>query len=91
MPVPINLPWPCAVYTKSRDSYLFSHMCARTLGKSLPRDLSVDSLRRHRPGEVLDAALRSEFLVLVAGDVAQGVCVENAGAAGRPRFLYAGP
>ena len=92
MPVPISTPWPCAVYTKKRhfEPYVFSHMCARSVEKLVPGDLSVDSLRLFKPGEGMERAFHHDFLVLVAGDIAQGVCVENSRSSHRARFLYTG-
>jgi hypothetical protein len=93
MPPPhVSLPWPCAVYARKRpcEPYVFSHMCARRGVKRVPGDLRVDTLRRFDPLEGMQRARRAELVVLVAGDVAQAVCVENARSSHRPRFLYTG-
>ncbi len=80
--------WPCAVYVRDEaqrhrclpPEYTFSHYC-RVVGpsKPLPASLRVRDLQEHaRQPSHLAVLRRACFLVLVAGDIAHCVSVENA-------------
>lgn len=91
--------WPCAVYVRDEaqrrgpPEYTFSHF-SRGVGplKPLPASLRVRDLQEHaRNPSHLSALRRACFLVLVAGDVAHCVSVENArDRAARIPVLYRG-
>jgi hypothetical protein len=91
--------WPCAVYVRDEaqrrgpPEYTFSHFC-HGVGprKPLPASLRVRDLQEHaRLPSHLTALRRACFLVLVAGDVAHCVSVENArDRAARIPILYRG-
>jgi hypothetical protein len=84
---------PCAVYVREGRHYRFSHCCRpRPPRKAIPGSLRVRDLQEYSRQPPLLATLRKScFLVLVAGDVAQCVSVDNAGEhAQRVRFLYRG-
>jgi len=84
---------PCAVYVREGQRYRFSHYCRpQPPRKALPGSLRVRDLQEYARQPPFLAALRKAcFLVLVAGDVAQCVSVDNAGEhAQRVRFLYRG-
>lgn len=78
--------WPCAVYVRDEaqrrgpPEYTFSHLC-HGVGprKPFPPSLRVRDLQEHaRLPSHLAVLRRACFLVLVAGDIAQCVSVENA-------------
>ena len=85
--------FPCVVYTRSHAAhpYKFSHRCKRQVPKHVPDTLHVSSLTSffgtNRPEQ-----LEHEYaIILVGGDVAQGVSADNMLHPGkRQRFLYAG-
>jgi hypothetical protein len=92
-------PFPCAVYCRTQDSqsneFVFSHFCHNSATKNYPRSLRVRDIQEYhdtasaRGTGPSRSMLKTHFIVLVSGDVAQAVCVENA-AGTRPRFLYHG-
>jgi hypothetical protein len=83
--------FPCVVYVRQGREYVFSHHCAPASGpvKALPASLRVRDLMEHaRQPPLLGILRRACFLLLVAGDTAQCVSVDNA--RGGMRFLYRG-
>ena len=88
---PVNI--PCAVYVREGRQYQFSHCCSpRPPHKAIPGSLRVRDLQEYaRQPALLTTLRKSCFLVLVAGDVAQCVSVDNAREhSQRVRFLYRG-
>lgn len=83
--------FPCAVYTRIHASqrYKFSHFCNHQVQKTVPDSLHASSLVSYF-GSTRPTKLDHEFaLVLVGGDVAQGVSLENMHhSERRQRFLY---
>ncbi len=96
MPVHVY-PFPCVVYRKhSRgQEFVYSHQCANSVSKHYPASLSVRDLQDYHHTQCRGAArgshpmLRAYFIILVSGDVAQGVSTENV-RANRRRFLFEG-
>lgn len=89
----VHVPVPCAVYVRERagGGYAFSHQCEQSALKFFPASLRTADLRAHDPRQNWAALQRTCFLVLVAGDVAQAVCLANAGdRKARCQFLYHG-
>lgn len=95
MPVHVS-PFPCAVYISDprRNEFVYSHQCTNSVSKRLPQTLRVRDLQDHRLGVIQETGgatpmLKACFMVLVSGDVAQTISVENARTT-RSRFLYHG-
>jgi hypothetical protein len=88
----VHVPLPCVVYTRQAPggSYAFSHHCDQSALKLFPCSLRASDLLRHDPKQNWCSLRRASFLVLVAGDVAQGVSVASAGEKARTRFLFHG-
>ena len=95
-----SLPFPCAVYVKTlsrrascNSEYEFSHYCRTFIPKAFPQSLRVRDLQHSQTNPMAFHTLMRKacFLVLVAGDVAQCVSVENAqDSRQRTRFLFRG-
>ncbi len=58
--------------------------------KCFPATLRTQDLRAHDARQNLLAAQKAPFLLLVGGDVAQGVSVAASCPKARSRFLYSG-
>lgn len=92
-------PFPCAVYSRIPNShhseFVFSHFCPNTVVKYHPRSLRVRDIQeyRYKIAEYETGAshpmLKTHFVVLVSGDVAEAISVENAKRP-RSRFLFQG-
>ena len=86
------VPFPCVVYRREGlgGVYAFSHACSSSwVHKTFPSSLRVSDLRAHQPACNWSNVRNACFLILVSGDVAQGVCVSNQGDK-RASFLYHG-
>jgi hypothetical protein len=85
------VPFPCVVYRREgeRGVYVFSHICSSWFHKAFPASLRVTDLRSHHSVNNWSTIRNTCFLILVAGDVAQGVCVSNHKDR-RASFLYTG-
>lgn len=88
----VRVPFPCVVYTKQGPGghYTFSHYSQQQALKVLPRTLRVSDLRGYDHGQTWASLNKACFLVLVAGDTAQCVCIANAAEGKWIRFLYRG-
>lgn len=86
----IPIPFPCAVYARATAGaeYEFQHFCRADVGKQFPATLRTRDLADYRPSANTARLLREPFVVLVAGDRAQCVSVENADDRDRTWFLY---
>jgi hypothetical protein len=84
------VPFPCAVYARETTGaeYKFRHFCCSQVSKLLPRSLRTRDLAEYSLSANTARLLREPFLVLVAGDRAQCVSVENASDTDRTWFLY---
>ena len=84
------VPFPCAVYARDTTGadYEFRHYCRSDVGKLLPQSLRTRDLGEYSPAANATRLLREPFLVLVAGDRAQCVSVENAADRDRTWFLF---
>jgi len=92
-------PFPCAVYLKTpnshRNEFVFSHLCSNSVVKYHPRSLRVRDIQEYwykiseHETRASYPMIRTHFVVLVSGDVAEAVSVENAKRP-RNRFLFQG-
>jgi len=84
------VPFPCAVYARDTTGadYEFRHFCGSHASKQLPKSLRTRDLAEYSASANTARLLREPFLVLVAGDRAQCVSVENAADRDRTWFLY---
>lgn len=87
----VMVPFPCVVYSRSvaGSPYVYSHSCTSSVAKAVPESLRVKDLLTFNPSQNWDSMQRACFLVLVAGDTAQSICLTNAGSKRTP-FLYQG-
>ena len=85
-----SVPFPCAVYARETTGadYEFRHFCASQVSKQLPQSLRTRDLAEYSAPANTTRLLREPFLVLVAGDRAQCVSVENAADRDCTWFLY---
>jgi hypothetical protein len=88
----VAVPFPCVVYSRSRAGapYVYSHSCSSSVSKAVPSSLRVQDLLAFNPNHNWKSLRGACFLVLVAGDTAQAICVANAGEKTRQSFLYTG-
>lgn len=85
------LPFPCAVYSRSRsmDPYVLQHIGVRYVERPWCPSLAVEDLRRHRPDEGAQFMKRLDLAVFAAGDVAQSAsAAELVDGTRKPRFLF---
>lgn len=71
---------PCVVYVKHRANspYQFSHICdVNQFYKVLPSNLMLNTLSQYRPADILRSYLRHVVMVLVSGDTARCLTVDQ--------------
>jgi len=88
----VHIPFPCAVYVRGQSAgvYEFSHQCEQRVLKAFPSSLRASELRTHEPRLNWQALHLTPFLILVAGDTAQGVSLATSSHKARTQFLYHG-
>ncbi len=88
----VHIPFPCAVYVRGKTAgvYEFSHQCEQRVLKAFPSSLRTSELRTHEPRVNWQSLQATPFLILVAGDTAQGVSLVTSKLKARTQFLYHG-